>query len=116
MQHTLLQHPINLLRRCRRIPQTGLRHCDVRMHLSETAEVAIIEGVMDSLSSVLDLAFWGSYDVDDRGPLSIRSRDRVDGREFSDSKSGDKSAESFDARIAVSGVAGIQFVGVADPE
>ena len=77
------------------------------MHLSKTAEVAIVEGMVNFLSSVLDLAIWSSNDMDDRRSLGVCAGYRVDGRKLSDSECGDKSTQSFNARVAICSVAGV---------
>jgi hypothetical protein len=77
------------------------------MHLGETSKVAIVEGMMNSLSSVLDLAIWSSNDMDDRRSLGVCAGYRIDGRELSDSECGDQSTEALNARVAICSVAGI---------
>ena len=77
------------------------------MHLSKTAEVAIVEGMVNFLSSVLDFAIWSSNDMDDRRSLGVCAGYRVDGRKLSDSECGDKSTQSFNARVAICSVAGV---------
>ena len=78
-------------------------------------EVTVAERVVNNSSC--GLGFFGRRpdDVYDRYVLGIASGDRVRGGQFPDTESGCQCRHPTETAITISGIAGIEFVGPADP-
>lgn len=115
LQEALAKDAVNLagggVCRC----QIRLRNGDFGGHFSEDAEIAIAKGVVHAGAAVLDGGWRCADDMDHGGHFGVCSAYGVDGRELADAEGGDDGPDSFDSRITVGRVTGVELIAVSHP-